>query len=99
MLCSLPETVTGITVDHQCGSSQQTCHVAAQAVMSGTQETVYVKTGGWDDARTEDALFEKSVSSVAETVLKHETVYEAVVDRKCCTRTKRAPDRGNLLTS
>ena len=55
---ALPETVTGITVDDQCGSSQQTCHFAAQAVMSGTQETVYVETDDWDDAHTEDALLE-----------------------------------------
>ena len=39
---TLPETVPGITVDHQCGSSQQTCHVAAQAVMSGTQDVATV---------------------------------------------------------
>src|SRR5581483_5172674 len=32
----LPESVPGTTVDRQCGSSQQTIHFAAQAVMSGT---------------------------------------------------------------
>ena len=37
---TLPETVPGITVDRQCGSSQQSWHVAAQAVMSGTQDVV-----------------------------------------------------------
>jgi acetyl-CoA C-acetyltransferase len=36
----LPETVPGVTVDRQCGSSQQAVHFAAQAVMSGTQDLV-----------------------------------------------------------
>jgi acetyl-CoA C-acetyltransferase len=36
----LPETVPGVTIDRQCGSSQQAVHFAAQAVMSGTQDLV-----------------------------------------------------------
>jgi len=36
----LPESVPGVTVDRQCGSSQQAVHFAAQAVMSGTQDVV-----------------------------------------------------------
>src|SRR5438067_1581719 len=36
----LPEQVPGVTVDRQCGSSQQAVHFAAQAVMSGTQDLV-----------------------------------------------------------
>src|SRR5271155_963670 len=32
----LPESVPGVTIDRQCGSSQQAVHFAAQAVMSGT---------------------------------------------------------------
>mgnify|MGYP000267597499 CR=1 FL=1 len=32
-----PEAVPGVTIDRQCGSSQQAIHFAAQAVMSGTQ--------------------------------------------------------------
>jgi acetyl-CoA C-acetyltransferase len=36
----LPENVPGVTVDRQCGSSQQAVHFAAQAVMSGTQDLV-----------------------------------------------------------
>jgi acetyl-CoA C-acetyltransferase len=35
-----PESVPGVTVDRQCGSSQQALHFAAQAVMSGTQDIV-----------------------------------------------------------
>ncbi len=36
----LPESVPGVTIDRQCGSSQQALHFAAQAVMSGTQDIV-----------------------------------------------------------
>ncbi|GAA3759370.1 acetyl-CoA C-acetyltransferase [Salinactinospora qingdaonensis] len=36
----LPETTPGVTVDRQCGSSQQALHFAAQGVMSGTQDIV-----------------------------------------------------------
>jgi acetyl-CoA C-acetyltransferase len=36
----LPETVAGVTIDRQCGSSQQSIHFAAQGVMSGTQDLV-----------------------------------------------------------
>ncbi|UGQ09283.1 acetyl-CoA C-acetyltransferase [Yinghuangia sp. ASG 101] len=34
------EAVPGVTVDRQCGSSQQAVHFAAQAVMSGTSDVV-----------------------------------------------------------
>lgn len=36
----LPESVPAVTVDRQCGSSQQCLQFAAQAVMSGTQDVV-----------------------------------------------------------
>ncbi|MFI6575217.1 acetyl-CoA C-acetyltransferase [Nocardiopsis sp. NPDC050513] len=35
-----PESVPGVTIDRQCGSSQQAVHFAAQGVMSGTQDLV-----------------------------------------------------------
>lgn len=37
---SLPDSVPAVTIDRQCGSSQQALHFAAQAVMSGTQDMV-----------------------------------------------------------
>ena len=37
---SLPQSVPAVTIDRQCGSSQQSVHFAAQAVMSGTQDVV-----------------------------------------------------------
>ena len=36
----LPESVPGVTIDRQCGSSQQALHFAAQAALSGTQDLV-----------------------------------------------------------
>ena len=36
----IPESVPAVTVDRQCGSSQQAMHFAAQAIMSGTQDMV-----------------------------------------------------------
>nr|WP_231711262.1 acetyl-CoA C-acyltransferase [Xanthobacter dioxanivorans] len=36
----LPDSVPAVTVDRQCGSSQQALQFAAQAVMSGTQDIV-----------------------------------------------------------
>jgi acetyl-CoA C-acetyltransferase len=40
LAAGLPEEVPGVTVDRQCGSSQQAVHFAAQAVMSGTEDLV-----------------------------------------------------------
>ena len=36
----LPDSVPAVTIDRQCGSSQQAVQFAAQAVMSGTQDVV-----------------------------------------------------------
>jgi acetyl-CoA C-acetyltransferase len=36
----LPDTVPAVSIDRQCGSSQQAIHFAAQAVMSGAQDVV-----------------------------------------------------------
>jgi acetyl-CoA C-acetyltransferase len=40
LAAGLPESVPGVTVDRQCGSSQQAVHFAAQAVMSGTSDVI-----------------------------------------------------------
>jgi acetyl-CoA C-acetyltransferase len=40
LAAGLPIHVPGVTIDRQCGSSQQAVHFAAQAVMSGTQDLV-----------------------------------------------------------
>ena len=40
LAAGLPESVPGVTVDRQCGSSQQAVHFAAQAVMSGCADLV-----------------------------------------------------------
>jgi acetyl-CoA C-acetyltransferase len=40
LAAGLPDEVPGVTVDRQCGSSQQAVHFAAQAVMSGTADVI-----------------------------------------------------------
>jgi acetyl-CoA C-acetyltransferase len=40
LVAGMPEAVPGVTVDRQCGSSQQAVHFAAQGVMSGSQDLV-----------------------------------------------------------
>jgi acetyl-CoA C-acetyltransferase len=40
LAAGLPEAVPGVTVDRQCGSSQQAVHFAAQAVLSGTADVI-----------------------------------------------------------
>ena len=47
----LPESVPGVTIDRQCGSSQQAVHFAAQAVMSGTQDLVVAAGRGEHEHR------------------------------------------------
>ncbi|WP_433253818.1 acetyl-CoA C-acetyltransferase [Streptosporangium sp. CA-135522] len=40
LAAGLPQEVPGVTVDRQCGSSQQAVHFAAQAILSGTSDLV-----------------------------------------------------------
>jgi acetyl-CoA C-acetyltransferase len=40
LTAGLPEHVPGVTIDRQCGSSQQSVHFAAQAVMAGVSDIV-----------------------------------------------------------
>ncbi|HZR48310.1 MAG TPA: acetyl-CoA C-acetyltransferase [Streptosporangiaceae bacterium] len=40
LAAGLPDHVPGVTVDRQCGSSQQAVHFAAQAVLSGASDVV-----------------------------------------------------------
>jgi acetyl-CoA C-acetyltransferase len=40
LVAGFPEEVPGVTLDRQCGSSQQAVHFASQAVMSGTMDLV-----------------------------------------------------------
>ena len=40
LAADMPLSVPGVTIDRQCGSSQQAVHFAAQAVMSGVQDVV-----------------------------------------------------------
>jgi acetyl-CoA acyltransferase len=40
LAAGFPEEVPGVTIDRQCGSSQQSVHFAAQAIMAGAQDIV-----------------------------------------------------------
>jgi len=40
LAAGFPETVPGVTIDRQCGSSQQAVHFAAQGVMAGAYDVV-----------------------------------------------------------
>jgi len=40
LAAGLPDEVPGVTIDRQCGSSQQAVHFAAQGVMSGTSDLI-----------------------------------------------------------
>jgi acetyl-CoA C-acetyltransferase len=40
LVAGLPDHVPGVTIDRQCGSSQQAVHFAAQAVLSGTSDVI-----------------------------------------------------------
>src|SRR5438067_2179194 len=40
LVAGFSEDIPGVTIDRQCGSSQQAIHFAAQGVMSGTQDVV-----------------------------------------------------------
>lgn len=40
LAAGFPESVTGVTIDRQCGSSQQAVQFAAQAIMAGTNDVV-----------------------------------------------------------
>ena len=42
LAAGLPDSVTGVSVDRQCGSSQQAAHFGAAAVMSGQMDAVIV---------------------------------------------------------
>src|SRR4029450_2313079 len=46
MASRLPDSIPSVSIDRQCGSSQQSVHFAAQAVMSGTQDVVIAAGGG-----------------------------------------------------
>jgi acetyl-CoA acyltransferase len=40
LAAGFPEEVPGVTIDRQCGSSQQAAHFAAQSIMAGAQDIV-----------------------------------------------------------
>lgn len=59
----LPESVPGVSVDRQCGSSQQAMHFAAQAVLSGTQDLIIA--GGVESMSTVPILAAMTIATQA----------------------------------
>jgi acetyl-CoA C-acetyltransferase len=58
----LPDSVPAVTIDRQCGSSQQAVQFAAQAVMSGTQDVV-IAAGAESMSRVPMGFIEPGLSS------------------------------------
>ncbi|MDP4509481.1 acetyl-CoA C-acetyltransferase [Nonomuraea turcica] len=69
LAAGLPEEVPGVTVDRQCGSSQQALHFAAQAVLSGTSDLVVA--GGLQNM----SMIPISSAMLAGHALGHETPF------------------------
>ncbi|NUR92410.1 MAG: acetyl-CoA C-acetyltransferase [Nonomuraea sp.] len=69
LAAGLPEEVPGVTVDRQCGSSQQALHFAAQAVLSGTADLVVA--GGVQNM----SMVPISQAMIAGRALGHETPF------------------------
>ena len=51
-----PETVPGVTIDRQCGSSQQAISFAAQGVIAGAYDLVIAARRGVDEPRPDGQL-------------------------------------------
>ena len=65
---NLPNSVPAVTIDRQCGSSQQAMQFAAQAVMSGTMDMV-IAAGVESKARSRIGCFLSSTLPVSRVSL------------------------------
>ncbi|WP_432353907.1 thiolase family protein [Sporosarcina sp. A2] len=54
LIAGFPVTVPGVTIDRQCGSSQQAVHFASQAIISGDMDVVIA---GGVESMTREAMF------------------------------------------
>ncbi|PBB05955.1 MULTISPECIES: thiolase family protein [Salimicrobium] len=54
LMAGFPVTVPGVTIDRQCGSSQQAVHFASQAIMSGDMDVV---VAGGVESMTREPMF------------------------------------------
>ncbi|SIS86130.1 thiolase family protein [Salimicrobium salexigens] len=54
LMAGFPVTVPGVTIDRQCGSSQQAVHFASQAIMSGDMDVVIA---GGVESMTREPMF------------------------------------------
>lgn len=73
LIAGFPEAVPGVTIDRQCGSSQQAIHFAAQAIASGDMDIIIA---GGVETMSRHAMF-TNVGDVQASPLLHEQ-YEVV---------------------
>ncbi|MCE7792032.1 thiolase family protein [Salipaludibacillus sp. CUR1] len=60
LIAGFPESVPGVTIDRQCGSSQQALHFASQAIISGDMD---IAIAGGIESMTREPMF----SAIGET--------------------------------
>lgn len=81
LIAGFPESVPGVTIDRQCGSSQQAIHFAAQAIASGDMDVVIA---GGVETMSRHAMFENVGDVKASPILheKHEIVNQGIAAEK-----------------
>lgn len=81
LIAGFPESVPGVTIDRQCGSSQQAIHFAAQAIASGDMDIVIA---GGVETMSRHAMFANVGDTKASPLLheKHEIVNQGVAAEK-----------------
>lgn len=77
LIAGFPITVPGVTIDRQCGSSQQAIHFAAQAIMAGDMDVVIA---GGVESMTRAPMFANvaGVKPSARLTDKHEIVNQGI---------------------
>lgn len=77
LIAGFPITVPGVTIDRQCGSSQQAIHFAAQAIMAGDMDVVIA---GGVESMTRAPMFANvaGVKPSARLIDKHEIVNQGI---------------------
>ncbi|WP_076560937.1 thiolase family protein [Salimicrobium flavidum] len=81
LMAGFPLTVPGVTIDRQCGSSQQAVHFASQAIMSGDMDVV---VAGGVESMTREPMFSnyRDVSPSPMLTDKYEIVNQGISAEK-----------------
>lgn len=77
LIAGFPKTVPGVTLDRQCGSSQQAVHFAAQAILAGDMDVI---VAGGVESMTRSPLLANvgSVKPSEQLTTKYEIVHQGV---------------------